>query len=176
VSTAKALKIAVIASAFVAVVFAASASSIPIVGDVLNVALLQKFTDSSGMERAMTISLAFGYFQQFPILGIGWGSATSHDLLVKLLSNVGLVGTFAFLGAIFWVLRANWRAMSPLVSSTSLSRAAWSLGLAAFLFTSVLITFPLAFGNFWLVLGMAISTGWTLVPARKFPAGPEVPL
>jgi hypothetical protein len=87
-------------------------------------------------------------------------------LIVKLLSNVGIVGALAFLGAMFWILRANWRALGPMVSPTNLSRAAWLLALAVFLFTNVLIAFPLAFGNFWLVLGMAISTGWKLVPPR----------
>jgi hypothetical protein len=175
ISMARALKTATLATVAAAVVIALSISSIPVVSDVVNFALLDKSNAGSALERAMSIGLAFGYFQQFPILGIGWGSATSHDLTVKLLSNVGIVGTFAFFGAMLWVLRANWRALGPLVSPISLSRTAWLLALTVFLFTSALVAFPLAFGNFWLVLGMAISTSWKSVPPQNAYASPGVP-
>jgi hypothetical protein len=165
-SAARALKFAAMAGTTIVAVITIAASSIPIVSDVINATLLNKYSAGSGLDRAWSIGLAFGYFQKFPLLGIGWGSATSHDLIVKLLSNVGLIGTFAFLGAMHCVLRANWHALDPLVLPSSLSRAAWFLALAVFLCTSFLITFPLAFGNFWLVLGMAISTGWKAGPAQ----------
>ena len=160
ITVARALKWATATAAVLIAIVAAAASSIPIVSTILGDAILNKSSSGSGLERAMTIGLALGYFQQFPILGIGWGSATSHDLIVKLLSNVGILGTFAFLGAMFGVLRANWRTLNSLLLPIDLSRIAWFLGFSVFLFTSVFITFPLAFGNFWLVLGMAISTGW----------------
>ena len=57
-------------------------SSTTVVSDVINSALIDKSTSGSGLERVMTIALAYGYFQKFPILGVGWGSATSHDLIV----------------------------------------------------------------------------------------------
>jgi hypothetical protein len=174
-SMARALKTGAFATAAVVAAMALFISWIPVVSDVVNFAILDKSSAGSGLERAMSIGLAFGYFQRFPILGIGWGSGISHDLIVRLLSNVGIVGTFVFSGAMFWVLRANWRALGPLTSSTSLSRAAWFLGLTMFLITSVLITFPLAFGNFWLVLGMAISTGWKSDPAPHARASHGVP-
>jgi len=132
--------------------------SIPVISDVVKSALLNKSSSGSGLERLMTIQLAFGYFQKFPILGIGFGSATSHDLIVKLLSNIGIVGTLLFFAAILSILRANWRRVDSLVAPASLSRSAWLLSLAVFVFTSVLIEFPLVFGNFWLILGMAIAT------------------
>jgi hypothetical protein len=163
---ARALMFGAIGATTVAAIVALSASSIPIVSDIVNTALLHKYSDSSGLERSLTIILAFGYFQQFPILGIGWGSATSHDLIVKLLSNVGILGAFTFLGTMYCVMRANWRALEPLVLSRSVARAAWLLGFTVFVLTSVLSGFPLAFGNFWLVLGMAMSTGWKAEPAR----------
>jgi len=158
ISALKALKIAAMVTAALTALVVVSVSSIPVVSDVINSALLNKATAGSGVERGMTIVLAFGYFQKFPLLGIGWGSATSHDLLVKLLSNVGVVGTFTFLGTAISVLRGNWRSLKPLLTADSLSRAAWFLALAIFLSTSLFNEFPLAFGNFWLVLGMAIST------------------
>jgi hypothetical protein len=141
--------------------------SVPIVRDVLSSVLLDKASSGSALERLMTVQLAFGYFQKYPLLGIGWGSATSHDLLVKLLSNVGILGAFTFFAAVYCVLRANWRALDSFVLPMNLSRFAWFLALALFLFTGMLGEFPLALGNFWLVLGMAISTGWKAVPAQN---------
>lgn len=159
-SFAKGLRFAMIALTIAIAIAGLVAFSVPVVRGVADAVLLSKGSSASALERLMTIGLAFGYFKQYPILGVGWGSAGSHDLIVKLLSNVGLVGTFTFLGAMFCVLRSNWRALGTLVDTTSLSRAVWFLCLASFLMTSVLIEFPLAFGNFWLVLGLAISTSW----------------
>jgi hypothetical protein len=144
----------------------AVASAFLVVRDIAGLVIFDKLSTGSGLERMMTISLAYGYFQQFPILGIGWGSATSHDLVVKLLSNVGILGSITFLGAMACALRANWQTMGFLDDAMDLSRAAWLSCLAIFLLTSIFLEFPLAFGNFWLILGMAIATGWKEGPAQ----------
>lgn len=144
----------IFAAAFAAVVFV----SVPLVSEVVNSVLLGKASSGSGIERAMTISLAFGYFQRYPILGIGWGSATSHDLIVKLLSNVGIVGTILFFGAMFSIVRSNWQKISSRNSPVDLSREVWLMSLVCFVLTSILIEFPLVFGNFWLILGMSMAT------------------
>jgi len=157
-SKTKAVVLLALAATAVMGVVAIGLLSIPVISDVVKSALLNKSSSGSGLERLMTIQLAFGYFQKFPILGIGFGSATSHDLIVKLLSNIGIVGTLLFFAAILSILRANWRRVDSLVAPASLSRSAWLLSLAVFVFTSVLIEFPLVFGNFWLILGMAIAT------------------
>lgn len=166
-SMARASKFAIIAAAAFFAVAALVVSSVPIARDVVNSVLLDKSSSGSALERAMTVGLAFGYFRRFPLLGIGWGSAGSHDLIVKLLSNVGIIGTFTFLTAMHGVIRANWRALDSAVLPMSLSRFAWFLGITVFLCTSVFIEFPLAFGNFWLVLGMAISTCWKAESAQS---------
>jgi hypothetical protein len=117
----------------------------------------------------MTISLAFGYFQRYPILGIGWGSATSHDLIVKLLSNVGIVGTILFFGAMFSIVRSNWQKISSRNSPVDLSREVWLMSLVCFVLTSILIEFPLVFGNFWLVVGMSMATACRSASANGLP-------
>ena len=146
--------IAILAAAFAAVAFI----SVPFVSQLVNSMLLSKATSGSGIERAMTISLAFGYFKQYPILGIGWGSATSHDLIVKLLSNVGIVGTVVFFCAIFFIVRSNWQRISSRNSPLELSREVWLMSLVSFVLTSIVIEFPLPFGNFWLIIGMSMAT------------------
>jgi len=172
-SMAKATKIAVSATSIAAVVIGAAVSSMPIARDVATAVLLDKSSSASALERVRTVALAYGYFQQFPVLGIGWGSATSHDLIVKLLSNVGFIGTFTYLGAMWCVIRSNWRTLGPLINPMGLSRFVWTLSFAIFLLTSVLTGFPLAFGNFWLILGMAIATSWQADGARVLALGSE---
>lgn len=135
-------------------------SSTSVISEVINSALLEKSSSGSGLERVMTIGLAYGYFLKYPALGIGWGSATSHDLIVKLLSNVGVFGALTFLCAMCSIIRADWKAIDSLTRSEDLSRAVWFLALTIFFLTSVLIEFPLVFGNFWLVVGMAIALSW----------------
>ncbi len=156
----KAIARAIVLGGLLVVAAVLAISAVPIVRDVINSVLLTKSSSGSALERLMTVELAFGYFKKFPLLGIGWGSATSHDLFVKLLSNVGIIGTFLFVGALCSVIRGGWRALRPLTVPIDLSRFAWLLSLTVFVLTAVLAGFPLAFGNFWLILGMAMSVGW----------------
>jgi hypothetical protein len=153
-----------LATAAVAVAFI----FVPFVSQLINTVLLSKVSSGSGIERAMTISLAFGYFQRYPIFGIGWGSATSHDLIVKLLSNVGIVGTAVFFCTVFSIVRSNWKKISSGNSPLELSREAWLMSLVAFVLTSVLIEFPLVFGNFWLIMGMSMATACRSATAKDF--------
>jgi hypothetical protein len=146
--------IGILAMAVITVAFI----SVPFVSQLVDTVLLSKASSGSGLERAMTVSLAFGYFQQYPILGIGWGSATSHDLIVKLLSNVGIVGTILFFGLMFSIVRSNWKKISSRNSPLDLSREVWMMSLVCFVLTSILIEFPLVFGNFWLIIGMSMAT------------------
>lgn len=149
--------------------------SVPVVSQVANSVLLSKASSGSAIERTMTIVLAFGYFQKYPILGIGWGSATSHDLIVKLLSNVGIVGTVIFFCAIFSIVRSNWRKISSHNSPLELSREAWLMSLVAFVVTSILIEFPLPFGNFWLIIGMSMATACRSTNAKRLSGTVGIP-
>jgi len=168
--------VGILATAIVAVAII----SVPFVSQIADSVLLSKASSGSAIERAMTISYAFGYFQKYPILGIGWGSATSHDVIVKLLSNVGIVGTVVFFWGIFSIVRSNWRRISRGNSPLELSREAWLMSLVSFVLTSVLIEFPLPFGNFWLIIGMSMATAATArglpVAARARPAVANAPL
>ncbi len=160
--------LAVTAVSVVAVGMAAAiVASVPVVRDVVNSTLLDKAATYSGLERVMTIQLAYGYFEKFPLLGIGWGSAVSHDMVVLLLSNVGIIGALIFFGAMWCVVHSSWRSMESLESSASLSRVTWFLSLTVFLCTGLFSGFPLSLGSFWLVIGMAIATSWK--PASSKP-------
>jgi len=153
--------IGILATTIVSVAFI----SVPVVSQVVNSVLLSKASSGSGIERAMTIAYAFGYFQKYPILGIGWGSATSHDVIVFLLSNVGIVGTVVFFCMIFSVIRPNWEKISSRNSPLELSREVWLMSLVCFVLTSIPGGFPLVLGDFWFILGMAMATACGAVPS-----------
>jgi O-Antigen ligase len=153
----------VLGAGAVAVLFATVSS----MSDIVAAALLSKGSSASALERMMTIQNAFGYFQRYPVLGVGWGSATSHDLIVLLLSNVGIIGAIAFLGAMFYIVRSNWRLISSLDTPLNLSRAVWFQSLTIFLITSIIIGFPLVLGNFWVILGMGIAVIWNGMPLQE---------
>lgn len=131
--------------------------------------LFNKAEGGSAIERAMTVVLAFGYFQRYPILGIGWGSATSHDFFVLLLSNVGIVGALTFTGGMLVVIARAWRNLPPERGQINSRCVIWFLSLAVFLSMSIIVGFPLVFGNFWVILGMAIGAGQQSIPTNRLP-------
>ncbi len=96
ISLARATVLVACAVVVIVSVVVLSVSAFPMLRDVANSTLLDKSATYSGLERMMTIELAYGYFVRYPLLGVGWGSAVSHDLIVMLLSNVGIIGALTF--------------------------------------------------------------------------------
>ncbi len=102
--------------ALVASVFAVLAAlvtayfTIPAVADLLNSQLFNKAEAGSVVERAVVISNDFQYFLQYPILGIGWDCAPTHDVIVGLLATCGVCGVAAFgllIGSLIFALRKS---------------------------------------------------------------------
>ena len=78
--------------------------------------LIGKGESYSALARFLSVLMARDYFLQYPILGLGWGSVTSDDLVFKLLSNTGILGFLAFCLFVITVFANLWRsarAMSP---------------------------------------------------------------
>ena len=130
--------------------------------DLLGSALFNKSEGYSALERAKSIVYAFSYFREYPILGIGWSSATSHDTVVKLLSNCGVVGLASFVmfvGSILAPLRKRVAAVQPLEGAKVFDSPALLLliNLLVLLSVAVMDGFPYVFGHFWVVLGFAMS-------------------
>jgi O-Antigen ligase len=155
--------VVVLGAGAAAVLFATVTS----MSNIVSAALLSKGSSGSAIERLMTIQYAFGYFQRYPVLGIGWGSATSHDLIVLLLSNVGILGATVFLVAMFYIVRSNWQLISSLDTPLNLSRAVWFQSLTIFFITGIIVGFPLVFGNFWVILGMGVAMTWNGMPLQR---------
>jgi len=114
----------------------------------------------SGIARAYSVALAAQYFLQYPILGLGWGSVTSHDLVFKLLSNTGLLGFSAFSFFLVSLLRRLWRG-SRMAGTGNPEWQWWSaclLGACVVLvFTNATAGFDFVFEYLWFLLGLAMS-------------------
>ena len=133
---------------------------IPPVTALLNVTLLDKATGFSALERTKTIVYAFSYFLQYPILGVGWPSVTSHDTVVRLLANCGVVGLIAFSVAVGSIAIRLLRRISSIETEAEAFTSPALLMYMAFAATMVIAMIdglPYVIGYFWVTLGLAIS-------------------
>jgi hypothetical protein len=121
--------------------------------------LLTKAATYSGAERVSSVVKAWDYFTQYPLLGVGWGSVTSHDLVVKLLANTGVLGLFAFsLFASYLVVRLRLTGAGMAGSrADQFWRAGVLISIVTLLALSILTGFDYVFGHVWLVFGLAIA-------------------
>ena len=71
----------------------------PIIKDTLIDGTINKFyaNNQSGMERTSTFTMHLNVALKHPILGVGFGSARSKDLLSTWLCNVGILATGVFM-------------------------------------------------------------------------------
>ena len=136
-------------------------ATVPIVRAALDAVLFSKAESGSALERLMTITNAYDMFVKYPVLGTGWASVTSHDLIFFLLANAGILGLSTFAVAMYSMLRALHRSVK---GRESLGPSAlMQMDLAAFvalgvtLATSITSGFPGVFSFFWFVIGVAIS-------------------
>ena len=135
---------------------------VPVVRLVVDTVLLSKDQSYSALERLMTIQNSWEMFLRYPILGVGWESIGSHDMIVHILANAGIVGFLFFLGAIYAVFRGLYR---PIKSRSKKLRVegmvqidfAMYVALAVTLLTSVISGFLNVFSFFWFTWGLAIA-------------------
>jgi hypothetical protein len=128
--------------------------------DMIATLVLGKGESYSGIARAYTIALAAQYFLQYPILGLGWGSVTSHDLIFKILSNTGILGFWAFSLFLISLFRRLWRGATAVGNSNPEWRWWSTCLLTAYLvlvFTNVATGFDFVFEHLWFLLGLAMS-------------------
>jgi O-antigen ligase len=136
--------------------------TVPAAQRVLDMALFTKAEGYSALERATTVQHAFEMFQKHPVLGIGWSSIGSYDLVVNILANAGIIGLAAFLVAMYSIFRELYRSIK--LRSRSLGIAglmqidfALYIAFAAVLATSSLTGILYVFPFFWSICGLAIA-------------------
>lgn len=144
--------------------------------------IFSKADTTSGLDRLNSVLLAKDYFLRYPILGVGWGTVTSHDLIFKLLADVGVVGLISFAWFIKALWSSLWRSSVGFRRKTDASqRSYWASGMlvatAIILFTNILTGFSYVFGPLWLVFGMglAVSGGEKMRPSVGFAQARRAP-
>jgi hypothetical protein len=137
--------------------------------DLVDAMLLGKSESYSGIARLLSVVQAGSYFVQYPVLGLGWGSVTSHDLIFKILSNTGIMGLVAFSLFLFTVITRLWQAMHInrlRSSSATLFPVCLFITTVVLLFSNIATGFAYSYGHTWFVFGLAISAS-TLRPDIK---------
>ena len=130
------------------------------VRDIYESMILGKGDSYSALVRINSVLLARDYFLQFPVLGLGWGSVTSHDLVFKLLSNTGVVGFLVFVLFLITLMKRIWRTAR---SNKDISvNAIWWPGcfsavLVTLIFTNIFGGFAFTYGHVWFVFGLVIA-------------------
>jgi O-antigen ligase len=125
--------------------------------------VFSKMGRGSGNERLNYVLRAFTYFRRYPLLGIGWGSARSDDLFVKLLANAGILGLVAFVLFLKTLFSGLWKSMvRPTTRQRMSERTYWAccFWVASFILIvmNALTGFAFVYGHLWFILGMAIAT------------------
>ncbi|MGH9585631.1 MAG: O-antigen ligase family protein [Acidobacteriaceae bacterium] len=130
-----------------------------IVREVIGSGLLNKSGSYSALERAKTIYYAFQYFLDYPVLGVGWASVTSHDVVVLILSNTGIVGFTAFCAFFGVMFSGLFQTSRTILSKCYFDQAplVLSIACAEMLILATITGFPGVFGHFWFILGMGIA-------------------
>ncbi|SDP56716.1 O-Antigen ligase [Mucilaginibacter sp. OK268] len=126
--------------------------------NIIDQALFNKSDSYSGLERASAVIEAWKSFLNHPILGVGWGSVSSFDLFVKILSNTGLIGLALFVGFL-WVAFSNQIKAKNVNYNKSIYRQAIIISFSTLIFSNIVSGFSFVFGFFWLATGLILVTG-----------------
>ncbi|HEY0758500.1 MAG TPA: hypothetical protein VGD59_04505 [Acidisarcina sp.] len=133
-------------------------ATVPLFRSVMDFSLFSKSSSYSALERLMTVQNAWSYFLQYPLLGIGWGSVGSHDTVVKLLANVGVLGLASFLAFLFWIASRLLEGVKGRRDGVALTQMVWLLSLTMVMMIDTMGGFSHVFGHLWLVLAMAMAS------------------
>ncbi len=130
------------------------------VQDLVGLMLVGKGESYSGTVRLLSILMARDYFLQYPLLGVGWGSVGSDDLIFKLLSNTGILGLLAFGLFLMSIIGQLWGSIRRGAAKNSASNLLPVSMLVAFLillFSNATSGFAYAFSHVWFVFGLAMA-------------------
>ena len=135
-------------------------TTVPVAHQVVQSVLLSKGGGYSALERLMTISKSYQMFLLYPLLGIGWASIASHDLIVNIVANCGILGLATFAIAMYFTLRALYRSIrSHSATFAALMKLDMALfvALAITLITCIISGYIFVFPFFWFLCGLAIA-------------------
>lgn len=117
--------------------------------------IISKLSSFSGTERVIAFTSGWDYFTQYPVLGIGWGVFPSWDLIICLLTGMGIVGLLMFL----WLVSAIFLNFKNLRKTKNFDSVNMSVlhALIMLLIVSQASGFIFYSQYFWLVLGLSMA-------------------
>jgi hypothetical protein len=121
----------------------------------------------SGIERFKTVVFGSRYFLEYPILGLGWGVFPTHDFLINLLVNFGILGSIPFLILLYNVFI---RLRNKIKDKNSYYFPLFIAALESFVLIVVVsqlsgLTYHSQY--FWLYIGLAVSIGGLNIKKEK---------
>lgn len=123
--------------------------------------IFEKSTSGSAKERIFLLQEAWEIFKLHPIMGVGWGNVTSHDFIVLVLSNAGILGLVLFISVISLTCHSLFlllRHRNPTLPSDLRSILTGSaISLLTVLSIETVSGFKWYLPTFWMVLGISIA-------------------
>jgi hypothetical protein len=117
--------------------------------------LFNKTESYSALERSGAIIEAWGTFLRHPILGAGWGSVTSYDLFIKILSNLGIIGFLSLVIFLYSVFKNQIKTQDAIYKSSKY-RYSIIVSFIVLIFSNTISGFSFVFGFFWLATGLML--------------------
>jgi hypothetical protein len=118
---------------------------------------INKFNNISGQERLKGFINGLSLFINYPVLGVGYGSNRTYDLVTTILSNTGILGFSTFLMIIIIAIRILIKYNKTAKKDNKLI----AIGLLFSLLNAVfgfMISIPdLIFLYFWIILGFIFT-------------------
>jgi len=140
---------------------AVALTSIAVVRDYVTLHIFSKMETSSGGGRLAGTLYAWNYFLDYPILGLGWGSVVTYDMILRLMANTGVVGFLAFVILIITVFRRmnmiSRAGPQQALGSPALLTGGLTISFVTLLFLFTVSGFFYQYGHFLFFLGLAIA-------------------
>lgn len=141
------------------------AQRVPLFSSLADYLLLRKYSGmNSGSTRLESVKIAAQSFLHYPILGAGWPTVQSWDVVFMILANVGIVGLLAFAAFLLPVFRSLWHLNSngSFLATMVLPVLTWSL------LSAEGGGFSYGMGFSWLVFGL--GAGAAVAAKMELPA------
>ena len=130
-------------------IFIFALSQLEFINNFLSIVFIEKLISGSMIERIFFIEKAYFHFLDYPILGLGMGNVTSSDLLIFLLSNIGILGLCSFLILVIYLIKITKNYINQIKESGS--------------YEAKMLTLPIIHGiliSFYLQLSIYILMGF----------------
>ncbi len=153
-----------ISSVFILISFIFLYNFTPIIQSYFHEIIFTKLDSGSALERLYSVKTAWSYFLRYPALGLGWGTVTSHDLIVCLLANSGIIGLFAFFVMVISVFSSSMKSIKDIdkISATNKKMIfiflnGFIISIATYIITCAFVEFTWYLSHFYFLMGILVA-------------------